>query len=61
MVIGHQQMINETDDLPPLGLIKLAEKAISLGVSIDEGLIWKNQYKSLKEKLAGGLSSLKKI
>ena len=33
----------------------------SLGVIIDEGLKWKDQYKSLTGKLAGGLSSLKKL
>ena len=33
----------------------------SLGVIIDEGLKWKDQYKSLIGKLAGGLSSLKKL
>ena len=31
------------------------------GVIIDEGLKWKDQYKSLIGKLAGGLSSLKKF
>ena len=37
------------------------EKTKSLGVIIDEGLKWKDQYKSLTGKLAGGLSSLKKL
>ena len=37
------------------------EKTKSLGVIIDEGLKWKDQYKSLIGKLAGGLSSLKKL
>ena len=65
MVIGHQRRINEIDDLPPLKLndseIKRVEKTKSLGVIIDEGLKWKDQYKSLTGKLAGGLSSLKKL
>ena len=64
-VIGHQRRINEIDDLPPLKLndseIKRVEKTKSLGVIIDEGLKWKDQYKSLTGKLAGGLSSLKKL
>ena len=51
MVIGHQRRINEIDDLPPLELndseIKRVEKTKSLGVIIDEGLKWKDQYKSL--------------
>ena len=57
--------INEIDDLPPLKLndsqIKRVEKTKSLGVIFDEGLKWKDQYKSLTGKLAGGLSSLKKL
>ena len=65
MVIGHQRKINEIDDLPPLELndseIKRVEKTKSLGVIIDEGLKWKDQYKSLTGKLAGGLSSLKRL
>ena len=64
MVIGHQRRLNEIDDLPPLKLndseIKRVEKTKSLGVIIDEGRKWKDQYKSLTGKLAGGLSSLKK-
>ena len=65
MVIGHQRRINEIDDLPPLELddskIKRVEKTKFLGVTIDEGLKWKDKYKSLKGKLAGCLSSLKKL
>ena len=65
MVIGHQRRINEIDDLPPLKLndseIKRVEKTTSLGVIVGEGLKWKDQYKSLTGKLAGGLSSLKKL
>ena len=65
MVIGHQRRINEIDDLTPLELndseIKRVEKTKSLGVIMDEGLKWKDQYKSLTGKLAGGLSSLKKL
>ena len=65
MVIGHQRRIDEFDDFPPLKLndseIKLLEKTKSLGVIIDEGLKWKDQYKSLAGKLAGGLSFLKKL
>ena len=65
LVIGHQRRITEIDDLPPLELndseIKRVEKTKSLGVIIDEGLKWKDQYKSLTGKLAGGLSSLRKL
>ena len=55
MVIGHQRRINEIDDLPPFELndseIKRVEKTKSLGVIIDEGLKWMDQYKSLTGKL----------
>ena len=65
MVIGHQRRKSEIGDFPPLELndceIKRVEKTKSLGVIIDEGLKWKDQYKSLIGKLAGGLSSLKKL
>ena len=63
MVIGHQRRIKEIRI--PLELndceIKRVEKTKSLGVIIDEGLKWKDQYISLIGKLAGGLSSLKKL
>ena len=65
MVIGHQRRINEINNLPPLKLndneIKRVEKVKSLGVIVEEGLKWKNQFKSLTGKLAGGVSSLKKL
>ena len=52
------------DDLPPLKLndseIKRVGKVKSLSVIVDEGLKWKNQFKSSTGKLAG-LSSLKKL
>ena len=64
MVIGHQCRINEITDFPPLKLndsrIKRVRKVKSLGVTVDEGLVWKNKFKSLTGKLAGGLSSLKR-
>ena len=59
MAICHQCRINEIDDLPSLELnecgIKRVEKTKSLGIIIDEGLKWKDQYKSLTGKLAVGL------
>ena len=52
------------NDLSPLKLndseIKRVGKVKSLSVIVDEGLKWKNQFKSLTGKLAG-LSSLKKL
>jgi len=49
MVIGHQRRINEINNLPPLKLndneIKRVEKVKSLGVTVDEGLKWKDHFK----------------
>jgi len=60
----HQHRIDKINDLPPLklndGEIKRVVKAKSLVVIVDEGIKWKNQFKSLTGKL-GGLSSLKKL
>ena len=61
VVNGHQHRINEIKNLPPLKCndseIKCVGKVKSLGVIVDEGLKWKNQFKSLTRKLAGGLSA----
>ena len=65
MVIGHQRRINQINELPQLTLndseIKRVGKAKSFGVNVDEGLKWKNQFKSLTGKLAASLSSLKNL
>ena len=65
MVIGHQRRITESGDLPLLELndseIKRVRKSKSLGIIINEGLKWKDQYRSLTGELVGGLSSLKKL
>ena len=65
MVIGHQRRINEFNNLPPLkhnhNEIKRVKKVKSLGVIVDKGLKWKNQFNSLTGKLAKGLSSLKSL
>ena len=41
--------------------IKRVGKVKSLGVIVDEGLTWNDQFKSLTGTLAAGLSSLKKL
>ena len=65
MVIGHQRRITEINNLPPLKLngseIKHVGKVKSLGIIVDVGLKWKNQFKSLTGKLAGDLSSVKRL
>ena len=53
------------NDLPDLFLnnevIKRVDKTKYLGIHIDESLNWKDQYKTIKNKLKGGLSSLRKL
>ena len=66
MVIGHRRQLNRVDDdLPDLVLnnevIKRVDKTKYLGINIDESLNWKEQYKTIKNKLKGGLSSLRKL
>ena len=66
MVIGHRRQLNKIgNDLPDLVLnsevIKRVDKTKHLGINIDESLNWKEQYKAIKNKLKGGLSSLRKL
>ena len=66
MVIGHRrQLYRVGNDLPDLVLnnevIKRAGKAKYLGINIDEIFRWKEQYKTIKNKLKGDLSSLRKL
>ena len=39
--------------------IKRVKKTKSLGVIIDQGLNWEDQFKAIKAKVRGGLVSLK--
>ena len=41
--------------------IKHVKETKSLGIIVDEGLNWNEQYKKLKGKVSGGLWSLKKL
>ena len=66
VVIGHRrQLYRVGNDLPDLVLnnevIKRAGKTKYLGINIDESLSWKEQYKTIKNKLKGDLSSLRKL
>ena len=45
----------------PCCILTRGPQILSAALIIDEGLKWKDQYKSLTGKLAGGLSSLKKL
>ena len=66
MVIGHGRQLNKIgNDLVDLVLnnkvIKRVDKTKYLGIIIDESLHWKEQYKAIKNKLKGCLSSLRKL
>ena len=66
MVIGHRRQLNKVNtDLSDLILnnevIKRVDKTKYLGINIDESLNWKEQYKTIKNKLTRDLSSLRKL
>ena len=64
MIIGHPMKAKGTN--APTGLelgrkeIKRGSNTKSLGVMIDEYLNWDEQFKSIKNKICGGLASLNK-
>ena len=64
MIIGHPQRTNKIS-LEPLMLngaeIKDVKETKSLGIIVDEGLNWNEQYRKVKGKVSGGLWSLKKL
>ena len=66
MVIGYRQELNRVgNNLSDLVLnneaIKSVNKTEYIGINIDESLNWKEQYKTVKNKLKWGLSSLRKL
>ena len=66
MVVGHRRKLNRAGNkVPNLALnnevIKRVEKIKYLGINIDESLYWEEQYKTVKNKLKGGISSLRKL
>ena len=65
MIIGHPRRTNKVEILQPLHLndseIKRVTKTKSLGVMVDEGLNWEDQFDKVKGKINGGLKSLKKL
>ena len=63
MVVGHRRKLNRLgNELSNLILnnevIKRVEKVKYMGINIDESLSWEEQYKTVKNKLEGGISSL---
>ena len=65
MIICHSRKLNTINISNPLTTngtdIKRVTKTKSLGVVVDESLSWHEQYKIVKGKIYGGLSSLKKL
>ena len=65
MTIGHPHRIKQLEISDALLLngteIKRVPKSKSLGIIIDEGLTWDEQFKAVRSKVCGGLSALKKL
>jgi len=65
MIIGHSHTLNTLNTSNPLTTngtdIKHVTKMKSFGIVVDENLSWDAQYTTLKVKIYGGLSSLKKL
>ena len=66
MVIGHRRKLNRVgNELSNLVLndavIKRVEKIKYLGINIDESLNWEKQYKTVKNKLKGGILPQRKL
>ena len=66
MVVGQRRKLNRVgNELSNLVLnnevIKRAEKIKYLGINIDDSLNWEEQYKAVRNKLKGGISSLRKL
>ena len=63
MIISHPRRTNKVEISEPLNLndseIKRVAKARSLGVIVDEGLNWDDQFNKVKGKVSGGLKALK--
>ena len=65
MIIGHPMKAKGTSALTGLELVSKEIKRVSntksLGVMVDEYLNGDKQFKSVKSKICGGLTSLKKL
>ena len=66
MVVGFRRKLNRVgNELSNLVLnnavIKRVEKKKYLGININESLNWEKQYKTVKNKLKGGIISLRKL
>ncbi len=65
MIIGHPRRTNKVDIHETLRIngsdIKRVKKTKSLGVILDEGLNWDEQFATVKMKVKGGLKSIKRL
>jgi len=66
MVIGHRRKLNRVgDELPNFVLnsevVKRVEKIKYLWINIGESINREEQYKTVKNRLKGGISSLRKL
>ena len=66
MNVGHRRKLNRAgNELSNLVLnnkvIKGLEKIKYLGINIDKSLNWEEQYKTVKNKLKGAISSLRQL
>ena len=65
LIIGHPRKTKDVNIPNGLKLndseIKRVSKTKSLGVMVDENLKWDEQFKTVKNKICGGLASLKKL
>ena len=65
MLIGRPLKVNKMDVSGPLMLnnavMKRVKQTKSPGIIADEGLNWEQHFKVVKEKVRGGLSSLKTL
>ena len=65
MIIGHPRRTNKVETSKPLHLNDSQKKRVgntkSLGVMVDGGLNWDDQFSKVKEMINGGLKSLKKL
>ena len=61
MIIGHRRRTNKVEIQETWLRYKTSEKTNSLGVIVDEGLNWEEQFITVKGKVHGGVTSFKKL
>ena len=65
LIIGHKRQLNGIEKPVQLMIdedsVRRVHKVKYLGLEVDENLTWNEQYKCLKNKIKGGLSSIRKL